>query len=104
MDELPFVYQKENAIHLRIRVNPRASNTRALSVEGDYLKVALNAPPVDGAANKELIAFLSKQLGVSKKTIALISGQRHRNKVLRIAEVSTEHIHKVIDSWQLASK
>lgn len=55
-------------------------------------KVALTAPPVDGAANSALIAFLSEALGVPARDIAIERGERGRHKTIRIAGVSADAV------------
>ena len=51
---------------------------------GDAILVRLNAPPVDGAANEALIAFLSDILDVPRRSIAIVSGQTSRDKRVRV--------------------
>lgn len=54
------------------------------------MKIA--APPERGKANKELITFLSRVLGVKKSAIAIIKGETSRNKAVTIAGMSREDI------------
>lgn len=70
-----------------IRVQPRASRTEIAGEHGQALKIRLSAPPVDGAANRELIAFLSKRVGRPKSSISIERGERGRLKVVRIPRV-----------------
>lgn len=70
-----------------IRVQPRASRTEIAGEHGQALKIRLSAPPVDGAANRELIAFLSKRVGRPKSSISIERGERGRLKVVRITGV-----------------
>lgn len=67
-------------------VSPRASKTEIVGAEGTppRLKIKLKAPPVDGAANEALIAFLSKMMGVPKSHFEIISGQTAKQKALLI--------------------
>ena len=67
---------------LSVRVQPKASKNAIRGVHGDALKVALTAPPVEGAANKALIAFMAKCLGFPKTAVEILSGQTSRNKRL----------------------
>jgi hypothetical protein len=67
---------------LSVRVQPKASKNAIRGVHGEALKVALTAPPVEGAANKALIAFVAKILGIPKASIEILSGQTSRNKRL----------------------
>jgi len=69
---------------LEIRVIPRAARTEIAGIRGGALLVRLNAPPVDGAANVELLTFLSRALGVPRSQLALISGERARAKRVRV--------------------
>jgi len=81
----------ENAegLQLTVRVTPKASRSAfagptPLPDGRTALAIRLAAPPVEGAANAELIAFLSKALGVPKSAITLASGTTARIKTLRI--------------------
>ena len=74
---------------LAVRVTPKASRsalagTTPLPDGRTALAVRLAAPPVEGAANAELIAFLSKTLDVPKSSVTLASGATARIKTLRI--------------------
>ena len=52
---------------------------------GDAILVRLNAPPVDGAANEALIAFLADALDVPRRDISLVAGEKSRDKRVRVA-------------------
>ena len=67
---------------LSVRVQPKASKNAIRGVHGEALKIALTAPPVEGAANKSLIAFVAKCLGIPKASVEILSGQTSRNKRL----------------------
>ena len=69
---------------LQIRVQPRASNDALAGVIGDYLKIRLTAPPVEGRANEYLIAYLAKLFGVPKSSVILERGATSQRKQLRI--------------------
>lgn len=83
MSELRIVEQ-DGVVTFEVRVAPRASRNRVLDVHEGALKVALTAPPVDGAANDALRKLLAKALGVAKSDVEIIRGERARNKVLRV--------------------
>jgi len=57
---------------------------------GDAILIRLNAPPVDGAANEALIAFLSDVLGVPRRDISLVAGDKSRDKRVRVDGVSQQ--------------
>jgi uncharacterized protein (TIGR00251 family) len=56
----------------------------------DVLAVRVAAPPVKGQANRELVAFLSRLLGVNKSRLAIIRGHTSRNKLISISGLSQE--------------
>lgn len=74
---------------LWVRVQPRARRDAAVGVHGEALKVALKAPPVDGAANAALLKFLGKLCGVAPSSLELVSGHGARSK--RVAFPTLEH-------------
>lgn len=79
-----------------IRVIPRSPRTRVDGTRGAAILIRLAAPPVDGAANDALIAFLSEELGVPRRNISVIAGEKTRDKRVQIegltAEVATAHL------------
>ncbi len=75
---------------LEVVVQPRASRTRVVGEHDGRLKLQLAAPPVDGEANAELIAFLARALGVRKADVRIAHGETGRRKTLRIAATTVE--------------
>ena len=67
-----------------VRVIPRAPRTRVDGTRGGALLIRLAAPPVDGAANDALIAFLSDALALPRRNIRIVSGERSRDKRVAI--------------------
>ena len=70
---------------LEVRVIPRAGRSGIAGVRDGALLVKLAAAPVDGAANAELIAVLAEALGLPKRSIEIVSGERSRSKRVRVA-------------------
>jgi uncharacterized protein (TIGR00251 family) len=75
-----------------VRVIPRASKSGIAGMRGDALIVRLNAPPVEGAANAELIEVLADALNVPKRAISIVSGERTRQKRVRVEGMSEEAV------------
>jgi uncharacterized protein (TIGR00251 family) len=69
---------------LSIRVIPRSPRTRVDGRRGDAILIRLAAPPVDGAANEALLAFLSEVLEVPRRDLTLVSGEKSRDKRVRV--------------------
>jgi len=94
MSELRIVEQ-DGAVTFEVRVAPRASRNRVMGVQDGALKVALTAPPVDGAANEALTKLIAKALGVTKSDVEILRGDRARIKVLRVRGVRAEEVRSV---------
>jgi uncharacterized protein (TIGR00251 family) len=67
-----------------VRVQPKSSQNAVVGIHGEALKIKLNAPPVEGKANKALIQLMAKLLGCPKSAVEIISGQASRSKRLLI--------------------
>ena len=80
------------AVVLSIRVIPRAAKSEVAGTRENALLIRLNAPPVDGAANEELIRLLATTLGVPRRSVEIVSGQRSRTKRVRITGVTSAEI------------
>jgi uncharacterized protein (TIGR00251 family) len=79
-------------LRITVRVQPRASRNEIVGRQGDALKVRLTAPPVDGAANEALVELLAKTLGISRRSITIVSGASARIKVVELAGVTEERV------------
>jgi len=79
-----------NRTILTIHVQPRASRTEVAGWHGDAVKIRLAAPPVDGAANDALTAFLAERLAVPRSAVSLLSGETSRRKRVGIDGLSLE--------------
>ena len=77
---------------LALLIQPRASKSRVVGVHDGRLKVAVAAPPVDGAANKALLRLLAKRLGVARGALTVEAGATGRRKRLRVRGVSPQEI------------
>jgi uncharacterized protein (TIGR00251 family) len=77
------------AIVLELHVQPGAKRTEAAGTHGDRVKIRLAAPPVDGAANDELVRFLADAFGVPRRQVTIVSGATSRRKRVRIEGATT---------------
>jgi len=77
---------------LHVRVTPRARRNALGEMEDNVLAVRLAAPPVEGAANKALIAFLADAFGVPKSAVRVESGERSRHKRVRISGLTDDSL------------
>ena len=71
-----------------IYVQPRASRSEVAGRHADAIKIRIAAPPVDGAANDELVRFLAERLGTPRSAVTIVSGATSRTKRVRISGMS----------------
>ena len=79
---------------LKIRLTPRSSKDRLLGWDGETLRIALTAPPVDDQANKSLVRFLAKSLGVSPSGVAIERGRTSRLKTVSIRGLAQDELER----------
>jgi uncharacterized protein (TIGR00251 family) len=77
-----------------VRVIPRAKRTELAGRRGTALLIRLAAPPVDGAANEALIAFLADRLDVPHRRIAIVRGATARDKTVAIEGLTAAEIER----------
>ena len=81
-------------VSLAVHAQPGAKKTAITGVYGEgaaaQLKIAVQAPPVEGRANSALIEFLAKMFGLPKNRVELISGELSRSKVILLRGVTLE--------------
>ncbi len=80
----PYVIQAKEGLLIRVHVQPRAKRAGVAGLHGEALKLKVQAPPADGAANRACIELLAKLLKVPKGTISLRSGHRSRDKTFLV--------------------
>lgn len=81
---MSYLKDKGDYIEIAIKVIPNAKKTEVVGVENDALKIRLSAPPIEGRANEELVAFFSKNFKIAKSDVDIISGELGRNKRVRL--------------------
>jgi uncharacterized protein (TIGR00251 family) len=80
--------ETDGALTFNVRVVPRASRTEVAGEHGGALRVRVAAPPVEGAANEELVRFVAKSLGVPARDVELVSGLASKSKRVRVRGAS----------------
>ena len=91
------IRQTPAGVELDIRVIPRARRTDIAGVREDAIVVRLAAPPVEGAANDALVAFMAKWLAVPRRAVHILSGERSRRKRLSVTGVTADAIRARLD-------
>jgi len=86
--KIPFKRSRKG-ITFKVRVEPRSSRKGIPCLIGDALKIRVNAPPVGGAANEELIEILSEEFSIKKTSIKIIRGHSSKNKIVEIEGIDS---------------
>jgi len=89
---LAFCVETPDGVVLTLRVIPRARKHEIAGMRDGALLVRLAAPPVEGAANDALIAFLADRLRVPRRAVQIVSGERGRQKRVAVSGVTVDHV------------
>jgi uncharacterized protein len=83
---------------LEVYIQPRASKSEVAGMHDGIIKIRIAAPAVENAANEALIDFVAAALGVSKRSVRIVSGRTSRRKVLEIDGVTDEELVAKLNS------
>ena len=86
-----------------VHVHPNATRNELVGLNDGVWQVRVSAPPVKGKANRELLTFLSRILGVRKSSLSLAKGHTSRDKVIAIDGLTEEEVMKRLSSSSGAS-
>ena len=89
------VEERSGGVRFPVRVQPRASRTEIAGVQQGALKVRLQAPPVDGAANEALVAYLADVLDVPRRMVRIVSGDASRTKMVEVLGIAPGAVARV---------
>jgi uncharacterized protein (TIGR00251 family) len=87
--------EKDGAVTFSVRVVPRASKSEIAGEIDGSLKVRISSPPVDGAANEEVVRLLAKLLNVSRSSVSIVSGYTSKTKRVRVIGVTPEQLQQL---------
>jgi uncharacterized protein (TIGR00251 family) len=88
------VHDSGSGVTFAVKVHPRAKKNAITGELGDALKVSLTTPPVEGRANEACIEFFAKLLKLPRSSVTIASGQNSRNKVIRVAGLSSDQVRE----------
>jgi uncharacterized protein (TIGR00251 family) len=77
--------EEDGKLIFKVRVVPRASRSELVGEYDGALRVRIAAPPVDGAANDELVRLLARVFGVPRKAIDITGGHASKLKTVCVA-------------------
>jgi hypothetical protein len=92
----------QGGVTLAVRAQPGAKKTTIVGVYGEgataQLKIAVQAPPIEGRANSALIAFLANLFGIPKSSVELMSGELSRSKVFLLHGITELKAQSLLSS------
>ena len=95
-----FITQKDFGIIISCQIQAGASKSKFCGEFNGNLKLQIQAPPVDGKANNEIIKFLSKTLNVSKSKIEIIKGEKQKIKNIKITGIFKKDLVKILEELE----
>jgi len=81
-------------VRIHLHVQPGASTTEVAGLHGDRIKLRIQAPPLDGRANAAVLAWVAERLGVPRRTVTLVRGEKSREKVVDVEGVTVEMVRE----------
>ena len=86
----------QNGICFSAILQPRSSKNEVTGIYKDARKIRLTSPPVDGAANKSCLRFISKWLEIAPSEISIIRGHSSKNKIIKVMGLSKKQFLEIL--------
>jgi len=99
-----WITQTPDGCILTVKAIPRASRTAIAGADAAWLRVRIQAPPVDGKANAELAAFFAQRLSLPKRAVEILSGDTSRLKRIKLHGVSAQAARAACANEDAAAK
>ncbi len=88
----------EEGVMLPLQVTPKAKNNSIMGIHQGRLKISVTQAPEKGKANKAVIQFLAKKLGIRKSQFSLVSGSTSQKKMILISNLTCSELNDCIES------
>jgi uncharacterized protein len=92
----------QGGVTLAVRAQPGAKKTTIIGLYGEgssaQLKIAVQAPPIEGRANSALLEFLAERFGIPKNSVELMTGELSRSKVFLLRGVTLQQVQELLKS------
>jgi hypothetical protein len=95
------IQESETGVTFAVKVVPGSSRSRIAGLLGTALKVNIAAAPEKGKANKELVLFLAKWLGIPKAAVHVIAGLHDPRKEVHIDGLKSEAVVRALEPFIL---
>ncbi|HEX7530537.1 MAG TPA: DUF167 domain-containing protein [Pyrinomonadaceae bacterium] len=87
--------EKDRGLTFAVRIVPRASRSEIAGEYNGALRIRIAAPPVEGAANRELIRLLARMFNLPQNAVAIVSGAGSKNKIVRIVGADSAKLEQL---------
>ena len=91
-----FIQDDKHGVVLTVHVQPKAAHTACVGTYGEALKIRIAAPPVEGAANRELVRFLAEALSLPRGAVHIESGEGSRHKRVRLEGTTAAEVMRCL--------
>lgn len=81
----PYLHSTAGGCELQVHIQPGASRSEIVGLHGDALKIRIASRPVEGAANAALLDFVANMLGIGRREVKMLRGEKSRRKTLGVA-------------------
>ena len=79
-----------------VKVIPRSSKNKCVGIENGKLKIKIQAPPVEGAANNALLDFLAALLDKPRSSMRVMKGEKSRHKIVEIQNLTAARLSEIL--------
>jgi len=90
--------KEESVARIALRIQPGARKNSVLGKRKEAWKIAVQAPPVEGRANRACVEYLAELLGVRRSAISILKGEKSRDKVIEVKGIGDEAADAALQS------
>jgi uncharacterized protein (TIGR00251 family) len=90
------IRETKGGVCIDVLVQPRASREKIGPVHDERIKIAVTAPPVEGAANAAVAKLIARALGCPRGDVEVIRGMTSRRKTVRVLGVSRASVEEIL--------
>jgi uncharacterized protein (TIGR00251 family) len=77
-------------VRIQLHVQPGASTSEVVGLHGDRIRLRIHSPPIDGRANEAVLKWIAARLGVPRRAVTLVRGEKSRQKTVEVAGMRAE--------------
>jgi uncharacterized protein (TIGR00251 family) len=85
-------------VRIQLHVQPGASTTEVVGLHGDRIRLRIQSPPIDGRANEAVLQWIAERLGVPRRAVTLVRGEKSRAKTVEILGVTLDSVRERLKS------